>query len=188
MKGRLIALLGICIAILIVSGPDTQGKKPVKPDETQSELIVFTGVTAEDTGDLEGYQVVEDCCYNVDTGVYSTYTMTLNFDVGENEPGSLYIPAGTPIVGHLFINYAHPGRKKYVVHFWNDDFGIEIIGGVIDYDRKTEVTTVTFEDEVCSMCEALELDDAGVPTGECLDDWISFDVSFILVREPWEEE
>ena len=187
MKVRLYALLGICIciAILIVSGPDTQGKKPdkpVEPDPPEIEWITFTG-------DLEGDQVVEDCCYNVDTGVYSTYTMTLNFDVGEDEAGSLYIQAGTQIVGHLFINYAHPGRKKYVVHFWNDDFGIEIIGGVIDYDRKTEVTTVTFTDEECLMCEELELDpDTGVPTGVCEADWISLDVNFTLERSPWEEE
>jgi hypothetical protein len=175
MKVRLYALLGICIAILIVSGPDAQGKKPVKPDITESETIIFTG-------DLEGDQEVEGPW---GPGSYPEYTMTLSFDVGELA-GPLYIPAGIPINGQLWINHGHGTmRKKYIVHFWTDEFGIEIIGGVIDYDRKTEVTTVTFTDEVCSMCEALELDDAGVPTGECFDPWISFEVNFILVRKPY---
>jgi hypothetical protein len=182
MKGRLIALLGICIciAILIVSGPDTQGKKPdkpVEPDPPEIEWITFTG-------DLEGAQVVEGP-WGPD--IYPEYTMTLSFDVGDELAGPLYIPAGTPINGQLWINHGHGTmRKKYIVHFWTDEFGIEIIGGVIDYDRKTEVLTVTFTDEECLMCENMEIDTAtGVPTGECLDPWISFDVSFILVREPY---
>jgi len=178
MKGRLIALLGICIciAILIVSGPDTQGKKPdkpVEPDPPEIEWITFTGA-------LEGAQEVEGPW---GPGSYPEYTMTLSSDVfGER--------AGT-YEGHLWINHGHGTlRKKYIVHFWTDDFGIddfgiEIIGGVIDYDRKTEVLTVTFTDEVCYMCENMELDTADVPTGVCLDPWISFDVSFILVREPY---
>ena len=178
MKVRLYALLGICIAILIVSGPDTQGKKPDnpgKPEETQSEWITFTE-------DLIGAQKVES--FYVFPDIYPEYTMTLPFDVGDELAGT-FIQAGTPISGHLFINYAHgTGRKEYMVHFWTDYFGIEIIGGVIDYDRKTEVTEVNFENELCFLCENMEVNTAGVPTGECLDHWTSFVVSFTLKREP----
>ena len=180
MKGRLIALLGICIciAILIVSGPDTQGKKPekpVKPDPPEIEWITFTG-------DLIGAQRVEGP-WGV-LGIYPDYTMTLSANFGDR--------AGT-YDGHLWINHGHGTlRKKYIVHFWTDefgidDFGIEIIGGDIVFDRKTEVLKVTFENEVCEMCEDMELDpDTLVPTGVCLVDWIPFaPISFILVREPY---
>ena len=36
-----------------------------------------------------------------------------------------------------------------IVQLWNDEIGvaIEIIGGVIDNDKKDKVLTVTFEDE-----------------------------------------
>jgi hypothetical protein len=32
---------------------------------------------------------------------------------------------------------------------WTDDFGIEIIGGAIDYDKKKRNLTVTSENEIC---------------------------------------
>lgn len=175
MKVRLIALLGICIciAILIVSGPDAQGKKPVKPEETQSEWITFTG-------DLVGAQEVEGP-WGPDE--YPAYTIQSKFlsDYWD-------YPEDTYYDGHLWINHGHGTmRKKYIVHFWTDEFGIEIIGGVIDYDRETEVLKVTFTDEMCLMCENMELDpDTDVPTGECIGPWITFfDVNFILEREPY---
>ena len=52
--------------------------------------------------------------------------------------------------GQLFINFFGAGRdQKYKVQFWNDDIAIEIIGGVIDNDKKNKVLTVTFTDETC---------------------------------------
>ena len=133
MKGRLIAFIGIfCIAILIVSGVNAdKPPKPPKPGGTTAECIVFTG-------DLIGGQEVEGCCPNA--GPFPAYTMTLD---------SLGLLDGT-YEGQLFINYHGAGRnKKYIVQFWNDDLGvaIEIIGGVIDNDKKNKVLTVTFEDE-----------------------------------------
>jgi hypothetical protein len=152
MKGRLKALLGICIAILIVSGPGAQGKKTDKPGETRIEWIVFDG-------DLSGEQEVEGCCPNA--GPFPEYRMTLSFDVGDL--------AGT-YDGQLFINTYGTGRnREYIVQFWNDEIGIEIIGGVIVYDRKNKVLTVTFEDEEC----------VDIETG----DHIAW-VTFTLVRSP----
>ncbi len=143
MKGRLIGFVGIsCMAILIVLGasakdkPDKPGK-PDKPEKSHTEWIEFSG-------DLVGGQPVDGCCPNA--GPFPEYTMTLGFDFGG-------FPAGTPIDGWLFINYYGAGRnQKYKVQFWWDydnDLGIEIIGGVIDHDRKNKVLTVTFENEEC---------------------------------------
>ncbi len=138
MKGRLIALVGIfCIAILIFSGHDAQGKKPDKPPgKSKTEWIEFWG-------DLEGGQPVEGCCPNA--GPWPEYTMTLKFGSYNFSPGTYD--------GQLFINYYGAGRnQKYIVQFWWDyenDLGIEIIGGVIDHDRKNKVLTVTFENEEC---------------------------------------
>ncbi len=142
MKGRLIAFVGIfCIAILIVLGANAKGKpdkpdKPDKPGKPKTEWIAFTG-------ELEGGQVVEGCCPNA--GPFPPYTMELKF-------GSYIFPPGT-YDGWLFINTYGAGRnRKYKVQFWWDydrDLGIEIIGGVIDYDKKNKVLTVTFTHEEC---------------------------------------
>lgn len=177
MKGRLIALLGICIciAILIVSGPGAQGKKPDKPDKPEIEWITFEG-------DLIGAQEVEGPW---GPGSYPEYTIQSKF-LSEYWD----YPEDTYYDGQLWINHGHGTRRKeYIVHFWTKDFGIEIIGGVIDYDRKSNITTVTFTDEVCYMCEGedLERDATGVPTGVCYyNNWIIFEhVYFTLVREPY---
>jgi hypothetical protein len=90
--------------------------------------------------------------------------MTLPSGVGD-------IPSGT-YGGYLFINGYGAGRNHaYIVQFWNDDLEIwiEIIGGVIDYDKKTKVLTVTFENE------------------ECFDYYANTTtpVSFTLVRRPY---
>ena len=137
MKGRLVAFAGVfCIAILMISsvfaGKPDKPDKPPKPGNITKECIVFTG-------DLVGGQVVEGCCPNA--GPFPAYSMTLH------DMGTL---SGGPYEGQLFINYYGAGRnKKYIVQFWNDDIGvaIEIIGGVIDYDKKNKVLEVTFEDE-----------------------------------------
>jgi hypothetical protein len=155
MKKRLIAFVGIfCMAILIVSSADAQ-RKPEKPSKSNTEWIAFDG-------DLVGGQEVEGCCPNA--GPWPAYTMTLLFKVGDFPPGTYD--------GQLFINTYGAGRNhKYKVQFWNNEIGlfIEIIGGVIDNDRKNKVLTVTFTDE------------------ECVDGWtgnhIAY-VTFTLVRHP----
>ena len=153
MKGRLVAIIGIfCIAILIVSAANAD--KPPKPDKTTAECITFTG-------DLIGHQQVEGCCPNA--GPFPAYTMTLALDSS--------LPDGT-YEGELFINYYGAGRnRKYIVQFWNDDLGvaIEIIGGVIDNDKKNKVLTVTFEDETGWY----SINDIPIPIPN---------VSFVLVR------
>ena len=138
MKKGFIAFVGIfCIAVLIVSGQDAQGKpdKPGKPEKSKAEWIAFDG-------DLVGGQAVVGCCPNA--GPWPEYTMTLLFEAGEFQSGTYD--------GQLFINYFGAGRnQKYKVQFWNNEIGlfIEIIGGVIEYDRKSKVLTVTFTDEEC---------------------------------------
>ena len=119
----------------------TKGKpdKPFKPGKPEKDWIQFTG----DLATVPGGEVVDGCCPNA--GPFPAYTMTLAFWVGD-------IPPGTPIDGYLFINGYGAGRNHaYKVQFWNDDLYIfiEIIGGVIDNDRKNKVLTVTFENEEC---------------------------------------
>ena len=135
MKGRVIAIVGVfCIACLVVAGAYAKVKpeKTPKPDGTTTEWIEFTGA-------LDGGEAVEGCCPNA--GPWPEYTMTLS-GVGDLLDGTYN--------GQLFINYYGAGRnQKYIVQFWTDDFGIEIIGGQIDKDKETKVLTVTFENELC---------------------------------------
>ncbi len=143
---KIFGLVAILIVALVFIGVDfiesqekTKGKpdKPFQPGKPGKEWIAFYGE------DLEGGLVVEGCCGNA--GPFPPYTMTLKF-------GSLIFPPGT-YDGWLFINYYGAGRnRKYKVQFWWDyenDLGIEIIGGVIDQDKKTKVLTVTFTNEEC---------------------------------------
>jgi hypothetical protein len=103
-------------------------------DKAETELIEFTG-------DLVGYDdSVEGCCPNA--GPFPRYAMTLVRDLGDFAAGYYE--------GYLFINAYGAGRnRQYKVQFWNDDIAIEIIGGVIDNDKKNKVLTVTFTDEDC---------------------------------------
>ncbi len=142
---KLFGLVAFLAFVLVFIGVDfiegqvkTLGKpdKPDKPGKTKTEWIAFTG-------DLVGGQTVEGCCPN--DGPFPEYGMTLLFKVG-NFPPSAYHD------GQLFINRYGAGRnQKYKVQFWNDEIGIaiEIIGGVIDDDKKNKVLTVTFTDEMC---------------------------------------
>jgi hypothetical protein len=72
--------------------------------------------------------------------------MILGFEVEGFPPDTYYH-------GQLFINRYGAGRnQKYKVQFWWDydnDLGIEIIGGDMDYNKKTKVLTVTFTNEEC---------------------------------------
>jgi len=163
MKRRLIAFVGIfCIAILIVSGVDAR-MNPDKPDKppgkSKTEWIEFSG-------DLAGGQPVDGCCPNA--GPFPEYRMCLNFEVGG-------FPAGTCYDGQLFINnyrYLAKGERQYKVQFWKEgtDVGIEIIGGVINFDKRSKILTVTFTEELCvDMC-------TGAPITT---------VNFTLVRHPY---
>jgi len=120
----------IC-GMLVATG--IEAKKPEKPSKTETELIEFTG-------DLTGYAEVEGCCPNA--GPFPEYVMTLPADVGVI-PADIYY-------GQLFINRYGAGKdQKYKVQFWTDDFGIEIIGGEIDNDKKNKILTVTFDGAEC---------------------------------------
>ena len=152
-----LALVAMLVSLVFVVTNAT-AKKPVKPppdsDTTKAELIVFTE-------DLNGWQIVEDCCPNA--GPFPEYTMTLNFAVSD-------FPTGTTYDGYLFINNYGAGRdREYKVQFWNDDIAIEIIGGEIDNNKKTKILTVTFTDALCFDM------DTKAPIAI---------VSFVLVRTP----
>jgi|GEM_PF-3095401 len=139
MKEKALGLLGVlCISTLFCTVANAKGKldKP-GPRPLRAEWISFTG-------DLEGNQIVEGCCPNA--GPFSTYSMTLSGELCEKAGY-----CGT-FEGQLFINGYRVGHDhRYIVQFWNDEIGlaIEIIGGVIDIDRKTKILTVTFENEEC---------------------------------------
>jgi hypothetical protein len=156
MKGKLVAFVGIfCIACLIVSGAYAdKPPKPDKPDRTTTEWIEFTG-------DLVGGEVVEGCCPNA--GPNPKYWMTL--------PEGVFGDMSGTYLGDLFISaYGTGPDAEYVVQFWHsDEIAFEIIGGVIDEDRKNKVTTVTFTGEDCTTQNRTEV----IAT-----------VSFVLVRTP----
>ena len=153
MKGRLAAFGGVfCIALLIVSG--AYADKPPKPDKTPRpgniavECITFSGL------DLEGHQQVEDCCPNA--GPFPAYRLTLGPNGFGSHPSGAYD-------GELFMNSMRVGQnRQYVVQFTGDHvetgnrISFQIIGGDIDYNKKTKVLTVTFtlENNMCTeMCD-----------------------------------
>ena len=175
MKGRFVTFAAVlCIAFLIVSGADAvkpeKTPKPEEPDNTSTEWIAFSG-------DLVGGEVVEGCCPNA--GPAPAYTLTLPNGLGE-EGDPNYCPPGT-YDGHIFMNNWGAGRDRaYLVRFRGineslDYISIEIIGGVIENDRKNKVLTVTFEDENCWVL----LDDC--PRAPCGD--LIAVVNFTLVRQ-----
>ena len=135
----LIVIATFVSLMFVVSGLEA-GKpvKPPKPDNTQTEWIVFTG-------DLVGNQEVAECCPNA--GPFPSYTMT--FDVPD-------VPAldGT-YDGELFISGYRVGQDRgYIVQFSNDHaledhVAIEIRGGEASVDKKTKEVTVVFKDAEC---------------------------------------
>ena len=136
MKGRAIGLVVIlCIASLAASAVNARGK-PDRPGGSRPEEIEFTG-------DLAGWQLVEDCCPNA--GPMPEYMMTLGGDLCDSSVSDCTYN------GRLFINYYGAGQdRRYVVQFWSESLGtIEIIGGVIYEDRRNKSTRVVFTHEVC---------------------------------------
>ena len=104
-------------------------------------MIVFEG-------DLEGSDVVEGCCPNA--GPFPAYELTVIRDLGENQE----VGQGT-YSGYLFLSFYGNGRnREYVVRFWGSNssggtIDIEIIGGLIDDDKKNKILTVNFVAEDC---------------------------------------
>jgi hypothetical protein len=136
------------------------GESLKPPGKSKTEWIEFTG-------DLVGAQPVDGCCPNA--GPWPPYRMYLNFAVSDH-------PAGTWYDGHLFISgFGRGGQNRpgdYIVQFWTDDqdVAIEIRGGVGDFDKRTNVFTVTFTDELC----------VDMVTGQPITT-----VTFTLIRRPY---
>ncbi len=97
-----------------------------------------------------------------------TLTKNLAFDDGT------YYPAGDHD-GHVFMNSYRIGKDRgYKVQFWtegDDHICIEIYGGVSDYDKKSKVLTVTFEDVEWNVMHDTDKNPIGL-------------VSFVLTRSP----
>ena len=145
MRFKTISVLMISMTLILVSCEyESQPTQNTSESETQSlskkpqkgTLIIFTG-------ELQGNQIVFGCCPNA--GLFPEYTMTLS---GE-------LPAGT-YDGNIFMNTFGTGRNKaYIVQFsWTEigsDYFIEIIGGVIQEDKKNKTLTATFTDTPCQI-------------------------------------
>jgi hypothetical protein len=144
----------LAVAVTDAKSKPEKTPKPEKPDQPNltTECIVFTG-------DLVGSQAVEGCCPNA--GPFPAYTMSFPKGLSHIiQPEETYD-------GLIFMNYYGAGQnRKFIVQFGTDEFGFEVIGGVIDRDRKSKVLTVTFEDET-----ATDFDNNFLAT-----------VSFVLVR------
>jgi len=113
---------------------------------------------------LYGVQEVEGCCPNA--GPFPEYRLFLSD--AENFPLGNYD-------GQLFMNGFRDGKNRmYKVQFWtegDDHICIEIYGGVPDYNKKTKVLTVTFEDVQWNFMHDPEKTPMGL-------------VSFVLTRSP----
>jgi hypothetical protein len=151
-----LALVAMLFSLVFVV-TNVTAKKPVKedkPDKTTAECIVFWG----DLETVQGSEIVEGCCPNA--GPSPAYTMTLDL---RDEEGETYVgPEGETYEdeynGQLFISGGGTGpNQSYKVQFWswdwdNDipdagDIFFEIIGGIVNYDRKSKVLTVSFGGE-----------------------------------------
>jgi hypothetical protein len=171
MKGRLAAFAGVsCIALLIVSGayagkPD-KPEKPHRPGITTKECFVFTE-------DLEGSQVVEDCCPN--GGPFPAYTMTLLL---EDLPEAW----GITFEGDLFakpVTTRVKGQKteRYLVQFltWDwetqipgdGDYFIEVFSDGDGIDETDNVLTVTVENETATVWKYYDMNDCDPCDPDC---------------------
>jgi len=144
MKSQIFKRLALAATLisLVFVVTNVSAKKPIKPppdpDQTTAECIVFTGY-------LEGVEEIEGCCPNA--GPWPAYTMAMD---------------GTNYDGQLFINFVGSGPKaQYKVQFWSWDYDtetpgdgdafFEIVGGEIDYDRKSKFLMVAFEGEEATL-------------------------------------
>jgi hypothetical protein len=135
---------------------------PNKPGKNKAELIVFTG-------DLEGWQEVEGCCLN--SGPNPAYTMHLSYACGDLHAGEH--------PGHLYISvWDAGGNPTAMVEFWIEGGdGFYLIGGDIDWVKKTKYLKVTFRGEDCynHFDQISELPPPPTTTGTA---------SFVLYRSP----
>lgn len=162
MKSKVYGILILAVAFLFTSceyeGQPTQTTSDVeakslskKPERLES--IIFTG-------DLSGQEEVLGCCPNA--GPFPEYTMTLS---------ETFVELSGTYEGNIFMNVYGAGKNKsYIVQFWDGTIFLEIIGGNIEKDNQTKITTVTFTDEHC------EVTIANVTT--------TFEVDFTLTRAP----
>jgi len=153
MKSKIISVLILSITLILVSlilvsckydGSLTQNTSDLetlrlsKP-KPKSEWITFSG-------DLNGSQEVVGCCPNA--GPYPKYNMTLSEVFPWLETPETYD-------GQLFMNVFGRGKKKsYIVQFWwtnGNDYFIEIRGGDIEWNKKDNFLTVTFDDVPCEI-------------------------------------
>ena len=144
-----------CIQGTIIADIDNDGTAN-SPD---NELIIQKGRSVEIYEWTEnGFQFV----WSTPESYYTIFTI----DVGD-------IQAGT-YDGYLFINGYGAGRPKdrqYMVQFGTGDcvVAMKIIGGVLDFDKRNRVLTVTFTEVLCEdWC-----------TGQPLTE-----LTFTLVRHP----
>ena len=144
----LIVIVMFVSLMFVVTGLEAgKPNKPPKPDQSEAECIVFTG-------DLTGMAEVEGCCTNGPPHPWYSMDLHLHYDI-EDE---IDFEGNGSYEGQLFINNWGAGRNHgYIVQFWNyEDYEypicFEIIGGVIDNDKKNKVLTVTFKDEP-ALCE-----------------------------------
>ncbi len=140
---------------------------PNKPGKTEAEWIVFTG-------DLEGGQEVVGCCPNA--GPSPAYTMLLSGACGDLDGGKKY----TEYTGHLYISVWNAGgNPTAMVEFWVEGgYGFYLIGGDIDWVKKTKHLTVTFKEEDCyNHFEQMSESPPSPPT-------TTGTASFVLKRSP----
>ena len=167
MSHKVIPFLMLTIALLFIGckqdNQPTQNESELETQElnkkpVNSELITFTD-------DLQGEQVVTDCCPNA--GPFPEYTMNLSQTFGAQQGEH---------EGNIFMNVFGAGKNKsYMVQFsWTNngsDYFIEIRGGVFQEDKKTKTLTATFTTAPCEIWINNSLSNT-VP------------VNFILIREP----
>jgi hypothetical protein len=140
-KGISVLILSIALILSVTLILVSSGLAKPKP---KSELITFLG-------DLEGSQEVVGCFPNA--GPFPEYTMTLSEETFETAiPKEM---TEKPLDGIIFMNFFGAGKNKfYLVQFeWTelDKYFIEILGGVIERDRKAKIVTVTFVDVPCDI-------------------------------------
>ena len=147
----IVSITMILISLILISSGLSKPK-------LKGDFITFIG-------DLEGSQEVFGCCPNA--GPYPDYSMKL----------STMFPDPMPEEhdGKIFINYFGAGKERsYIVQFWWTEGGImyfiEIIGGIIENNRKMKILTVSFDNAPCKILIDNELTE-------------TIKVNFILTRE-----
>lgn len=158
MKSKVAPVLLLSITIILTFSLTLVISGLCKP-KPNPELITFEG-------DLTGSQEVLGCCPNA--GPYPEYIMTLSNNFPEEFRGTH--------AGNLFLNRF--GRKMpwaYKVQFWwggENEYFIEIRGGVVHEDKRTKILTVVFtKEDTCWTWDPNDVEE------------IIF-IEFTLIRDP----